>query len=405
MLSQPQTDAFAPAFGLTSQPKAIPVIISQPTSGQRHMVTDPALPMLGDALDNQTMTQHLRPRLPMLAQARNMSVINSQVLDHKAGKRALIRYELSTPQQSTNLVIFGKIYSQLDQLMRVDQVMEALWYDIYNTDKTCGIPQPLGVISALSMHLYRPADGDFLDTVLNGPAGARAMHGAARWLGTLHNHTLALTKRFDLANELKNLAAWTTLVGQTYPELAAPAHQLLACLQRQAQTITLDATTPIHKDFHYRHVLVNQLNGLGVNVIDFDEMRLGDPNFDLAHFCANLHLLAYRQQRTPHHLRWLERRFLHSYANHMGQSWSAISRSNEERFCFFYIYSCIKIARQLCLGFGPSPAPADGERRNQVQMILEQGLHHSRRLNLAKPMSPSASSAHENLNEYEQGRK
>ena len=49
-------------------------------------------------------------------------------------------------------------------------------------------------------------------------------------------------------------------------------------------------------------------------MIDFDEMRLGDPNFDLAHFCANLHLLAYRLNNSPFHFNALQSAFLRGYA-------------------------------------------------------------------------------------------
>ena len=59
--------------------------------------------------------------------------------------------------------------------------------------------------------------------------------------------------------------------------------------------MAFETQSPIHKDFHYGHIVVDG----GLKVIDFDEMRLGDPNFDLAHFCANLHLLAYRLNNSP----------------------------------------------------------------------------------------------------------
>ncbi len=103
-------------------------------------------------------------------------------------------------------------------------------------------------------------------------------------------------------------------------------------------------------------------------MIDFDELRLGDPNFDLAHFCANLHLLAYRQSGSPHHLCALEQRFLTAYARPTGWNWT----NHGSRFNYFYVYTCLKLARQLCLGFGPSPVPTGEERQRQVQMILRQ---------------------------------
>jgi aminoglycoside phosphotransferase (APT) family kinase protein len=173
-------------------------------------------------------------------------------------------------------------------------------------------------------------------------------------------------KQFQLAGELTNLAAWAALVSQTYPELATLAQQSLDYLQQQAPGLPLATQTPIHKDFHYRHVLV----GHGVKVIDFDELRLGDPNFDLAHFCANLRLLSYRQHGSPYHLRNLEQQFLDAYARYTG--WTLTHHLAQ--FTYFYVYTCLKLARQLCLGFGPSPIPGGNERQRQVQMILSQGM-------------------------------
>jgi aminoglycoside phosphotransferase (APT) family kinase protein len=107
-------------------------------------------------------------------------------------------------------------------------------------------------------------------------------------------------------------------------------------------------------------------------VIDFDEMRYGDPAFDLAHFCANLHLLFCRRhpssQQSPHQLATLQRAFLNAYAGQTG--WV-----KDQRFVYFSLYTCLKIAKQLCTGRGPHPRPAGDERRRQVYRILEQGVH------------------------------
>ncbi len=338
--------------------------------------SDSTLPGLETALDNVAMTAYLRPKLPLLAQARNMQVSSSQLLDCKPGKRALVRYDLTTPRKNRKLVVFGKVYSQIEQLMRADQVTDSLWYEVFDGDEICSMPQPLGLIPELSMHLYLPAEGKFLDTVLATKEAAHAMQLTAQWMAKLHSHSLQLTKRFDLANELKSLAKWADLVGQTYPEMAKLTHGLLSYLQQRAARVSFATATPIHKDFHYRHVLV----GEGVKAIDFDEVRLGDPNFDLAHFCANLHLLADRQHGSPHAFRTLEQHFLRTYAQRVGQTWPAFVQSNREQFRFFYVYTCIKIARQLCLGVGPSPAPRGEQRHRQVQIILQQGkklvTHH-----------------------------
>lgn len=347
------------------------IVTGSPLPVARHaqIASHADLQGLDAALDARTMTFYLRPRLPLLAQVRNMKVSRSHLLDCKPGKRALVRYELSTPDKRTKVVVFGKIYSQLDQLMRVDQVTDALWYEVFSGDRTCSTPQPLGVIPELSMHLYLPAEGEFLDVTLAGKRATHGMQWTAQWLGALHSRSLQLSKRFDLTNELKNVAEWAELISHNYPEMAVVVHKMLCYLQRQAELVQFATSVPIHKDFHYRHVLV----GRGLKVIDFDEVRLGDPNFDLAHFCANLHLLVYRQRGSARYLRELEREFLFVYAQHIGQPWATFVRAHRHQFRYFYVYTCIKIARQLCLGFGPSPVPTGAECRRQVQLILKHG--------------------------------
>jgi hypothetical protein len=96
-------------------------------------------------------------------------------------------------------------------------------------------------------------------------------------------------------------------------------------------------------------------------------MRLGDPNFDLAHFCANFYLLAYRNRKHTAQFTRLQDLFLFAYAHETG--W----KLNEE-FLFFYIYSCLKIAKQLCKLRGPRPWPEGIEQQAQVWLMLEQAL-------------------------------
>lgn len=329
------------------------------------------LPTLDRALDARTMAVYLQPLLtPLLGDARPLTVLAHDLLDCKPQKRGLLSYTVAARGDRTSITVFGKIYADASQLNRVAQVMEQLWTTDFAGDPRCGMPQPIGVIPELAMLLYLPADGQFLDEVLAGERAAYAMDVTARWLARLHSTTLQTDKRFHLANEVANLATWAHLVGQTYPELAPLAHQAQRYLEAQAQKLPPLLQAPIHKDFHYRHVLVER----GVKVIDFDEMRLGDPNFDLAHFCANLHLLAYRWHGTPHGLHALEQRFLEAYTRQTEWNLRTTPAANRAKFAYFYLYTCLKIARQLCLGVGPAPVPTGEDRRRQAQMILRQGL-------------------------------
>jgi hypothetical protein len=139
-------------------------------------------------------------------------------------------------------------------------------------------------------------------------------------------------------------------------------------IQKTAE-LDFSARVPIHKDFHYEHILIDGglEGGLALKVFDFDEMRLGDPNFDLAHFCANFYLLAYRNNEHTAQFTDLQNIFLDSYSRETGWKW-------DEKFLFFYIYSCLKIAKQLCKLRGPRPWPEGEEQQSQVWLMIEQGL-------------------------------
>lgn len=329
------------------------------------------LPTLDRALDDRAMAGYLQPLLtPLLGHERPLTVVDYELLDYKPSKRGLLTYTVAARGDRTSTTVFGKIYADPSQLSRVALVMQRLWTECFAEDPHCGMPQPIGVIPELAMLLYLPAEGQFLDEVLHGERAAYAMDVTARWLASLHCSSLQTVKHFNLTSEVANLATWATLVGQSYPDLAPLAQQAQHYLAAQAPQLPPLLQAPIHKDFHYRHVLVER----GVKVIDFDEMRLGDPNFDLAHFCANLHLLAYRRHGTPHGLHTLEQRFLEAYARQTGWSLRTARAGNRAKFIYFYLYTCLKIARQLCLGVGPGPVPTGEERRRQAQMILQQGL-------------------------------
>lgn len=331
---------------------------------------DNRLPALNVALDGAAMTAYLGPRLSVINAGHGLAVTDVRLLDHKPGQRALIRYELATPAGRENQAVFGKVFADTQQLVRVAQLWQTLWDEVFADGLYCSTPQPLGLIPELSMLAYLPAEGQFLDEVIGDERAGYALELTGRWLAQLHRHPIHIEKKFHLATELTNLAAWAALVAQNYPKLAGLTSRLLTYLQQQAERLPLTTQTPIHKDFHYRHVLVER----GVKVIDFDEMRLGDPNFDLAHFCANLHLLAYRQSGSPHALRPLEQQFLKAYSRQTGWNLRSVVEAHRARFTYFYVYTCLKLARQLCLGFGPSPVPTGVEREQQVEMILRQGV-------------------------------
>lgn len=323
------------------------------------------LPILQIALNPGVMTQNLEAILGAGTGASGHRVVaHANLVAYKQGNRGLIRYDLSGGPELGEVVL-GKLFPDPGRAARVAEIMRWLWEDVFSGSDSLTVPQPLGCVPELAMLLFKPLPGQPLDSALSeGGSGANKslIQLCARWLAALHGSSTALDRHFDLTVEAVNLEAWAALISHRYPDFATASKELFLALRGRSSSLRLETNAPIHKDFHYQHVFVDG----GVGVIDFDEIRWGDPNCDIAHFCAHLSLLSCRS-RDGEEFEGLEELFRSSYAEYSG--WV-----RDERFDYFFAYTCLKIAKQLVTTRGIRPRPEGAELRRQLRVILDEGL-------------------------------
>ncbi len=330
--------------------------------------TATGLPILRLALDVRSMA----PALAQLLDALHSTPAGepprlsyARLLAYKQGNRGIISYTLET-ERGAELTVLGKLYPQPMQVTRVHSILDGLYHQAFTDRPGLEVPKPLGMVLDLSMLVYLPVEGTALDEVLFGPEAVEAVSRTAEWLDALHAASLPLDRKLQPATEVVNLQAWAALVGRTHPSEGTRAARLAADLEATASRLPMTGETVIHKDFHYKHVLVEE-PGLGVRVIDFDEVRLGDPMYDVAHFSAHLRLLACRNPRHAGSIAALEGTFLDVYAEQSG-------RVLGHSFFWYATYTCLKIAKQLCTVRGVRPRPDDDEQLRQLVAILDQGF-------------------------------
>lgn len=309
-------------------------------------------------LDTEAMTKRLSG---FLDGGPHLRVVAARVLGRPTGPRVVVAYH-TVGAEGTGPTLIGKIYADSGRARRLHDLLAEL-HALHLAGHECGVPRPVGYVPELGMSVYVAAGGRTLDQ-LEGRERSQGAVAAAYWLAAMHRSGVGLDRRFDLAVEMRNLSEWSQLVARHDPSLAAATAPLLERLGSLSQTIQLSTTVPIHKDFQYRHVLVDRGR---VVVIDLDEARLGDPAFDVAHFGANLRLLAIREGKGYDDLAGLESAFLHGYASRTGYR-------PDLRHDFFHAYTCLKIAKQLVRGRGPAPVPTGLELSRQLHLILGEGL-------------------------------
>ena len=317
------------------------------------------LPLLRSALELRIIGPKLRDLLEA-AGARGLRVAADRLVDGKQGSRAVIEYELESTARGRHGRVVAKHFAARAQARRVYRAASSL----SDSRPSCGfaVPQPIGWLPELGLVVYVPVEGPSLDEAILQGNGEELVRRTAEALALLHSARLPLDRRFDLRQERLNINAWAGVVATAYPDRAGDVLELADELESAARAISVRADVPIHKDFHYQHVVAGQELAL----LDLDEMRFGDPSFDVAHFCAYLELLAVRTHNGAEAVEPLTRSFLAEYARCTG--WKA-----DERFDFFAAYTYLKIAKQLATARGVRPRPSGAERRAQLAFALERG--------------------------------
>jgi len=311
-------------------------------------------PVGAELLDTDALTALLAPQL-----GAGFRVVAVTPVAHTPGKRwVAVCQTHDAGGAGPDLIV--KLYADPARAVRNHDVLEQL----YAQRRTgWSVPRPVALLPAHGLSVHEAARGRPLDELLE-PARTAALAASARWLAVLHGLTFDFQRRVNMESEVRKIGEWVILVSAEQPDVASTAAQLGSWLTSRAATFESASDATIHRDFQYRHVLIDDGDA---TAIDFDEVRVGDPAFDVAHFGANLHLLGLREPIADAEAARLAAVFLIEYS-------AAAGDRAGRNYDFCYAYTCLKIAKQLVRGRGPAPAPQREELARQVRLMLEEGL-------------------------------
>lgn len=319
----------------------------------------PRKPLPLARLDERELTGLIRLLPERVTQGRPR-VVAAQIIAQAPGRRTVVRCELADGDgrgPATRVILKG--YADAGKAGRAYHNLVGLARGPFACAAGLHVPAPFGWLPGHGIVAYREAAGETLDGVL--PAGrARAAAGAvARWLAVLHGSDVNLPHRLDLQHSIADTRLWVDVIARSAAELAYPARRLADRLAGVATTLDWRDDVPTHFDLHPGHVLTGPT---GVTVLDLDEARMGDPVFDVAHFCIYLELLGLA---GPAHWRGMRREFLDRYTALTG--WRL-----DRRFDVFGAYAWLKVAKQLACGSGPW-RPTDVGRLTGLRGALGRG--------------------------------
>ncbi len=269
------------------------------------------------------------------AAARTVDVETAELLDVAPGRRSVVRYTVRGLDHKAGgaVSVIGKQFAH-PRSARLSYYHLRLLADDSFGDGPFRVPSLVGLAGDLGLLFYREDAGAPLSSLLDGPAGTEGIRSAAEWLARLHSSDLRLPRALSLAREVESTRKWAIEISHLHPPAAAQASMLASRWAAAAKAAAVDVVVPIHKDFHGGHVLI----GEQTCVIDLDEARMGDPAFDVAHFCTYLAQLGAPASSVDE--------FLDAYS-------AATGWADKGSLAPFRAYTCLKIAKQAVLASGP----------------------------------------------------
>ena len=244
---------------------------------------DAKLPGLDEALDPPSMSQRF-----------GCAVHHAQLVRHKPGKRALVRYD------SDNGPLLGKLragHRATTPFKLLVHFHDAGFADPAPDDIT--VPEPVIAIPDLGLWVQRVVPGLSGETAFCDPAlpdrrrtlGERAAEAAFK----IHRAGVPTRRDHGATDELHILESRLDRVASTHPEHAAALIPVLeGCRRLVGELTVLDRPVcGIHRDYYADQLIVS---GSRIVVCDFDLYCAGDPALDVGNFVAHLTEMALRVQ-------------------------------------------------------------------------------------------------------------
>lgn len=241
--------------------------------------TDPAMPALDDARDPVVMAPLLRELLPC-----DIHALRVDLLRHKPGRRALLRYRIDTGDGSLRLL--GKLRAKgPDRRMpALHAALRARGLDGLAPDDT-GVPAARGSIAAPALWLQDEVSGRRLTDLLRPGADTAPAARTGAALARLHMVDVPAGRNWTMADELDVLSRALTAAREALPQQAARIDTIACAAADLVRILRPTAKTGIHRDFYPDQVLID---GERTWLLDLDLYASGDPAIDVANFLAHL---------------------------------------------------------------------------------------------------------------------
>ena len=252
-------------------------------------------------------------RLPTLALALDPASVESgagltsvrscTLAGYWPGMRCNVRYERDREPR----VLYGKVFPP-GMVAAAAATQEAVARALEPAGALT-VPRVHSHVPELNLLLTEPVDGAPLR--LREGDGGQALGRVAAALAAFHALRVpGIERQFGPADDLAVVEPWVALVGAVLPELAAMLEGSATDVREGMPRDDPGRASLVHRDFYDKQVLVAPAR---VGLLDLDTVCLGDPEIDVANFCAHLRLRSLQWHSSGDAAGPLTTRFLGAY--------------------------------------------------------------------------------------------
>ena len=202
--------------------------------------------------------------------------------------RALFRYR--GPREGERQRLYIKVYAPGQDLTAAANLAMA-GQAASSAAGTFAVPSLVAHVRRRRALVMREIPGRRLSEV-DPVSESPAFEAAGRALAGLHASTIVPARQWSARREVVALQAAMADIELALPALTPRLRELLAAIRGHHETLVFPPDRPIHANMFGDQVLVGEANVIGI--VDWDDLSLGDPLFDLGRLIAHGMFLAQR---------------------------------------------------------------------------------------------------------------
>ncbi len=271
---------------------------------------DPVMPWLPNVNDKK----YMRGKLCTLIDKRRYKIrdLSVSLLAYTPMMRATFLYKIQLQDKASGSTDHWEWIGKTNHYKPSQRVFANYWALWKAGRDRIPMPKPQGFLFLPQMTFQERIKGKRLGGMVDHPDLPEMLRNAAKLIASFHSLSIPISNVRGLDQEVKNLNRWSDVVMNLRPDLKMRMEELRREIVANMET-SFRAEGPIHADFHHTNLLVE---GTHVQLIDMDEMAIGDPCVDIGRFLSSLRIPSLRTFGSFEGLKSQRELFLEEYLTH-----------------------------------------------------------------------------------------